>query len=104
MCQRLIGTEAASHPGQALRAVDVLFAFSTCFDDVALSDTLAAGLQPGARVVTVDSMLPNRGDPHAAGRPRFRLLRRAPLCEHTAYVWEVSDAPPALWVDYALLS
>ena len=38
---------------EALGAVDVLFAFSTCFDDVALADLLAAGLRPGARVVTV---------------------------------------------------
>ena len=45
---------------EALGSVDVLFAFSTCFDDVALAGMLAAGLRPGARVVTVDSMLPNR--------------------------------------------
>ena len=32
----------------------------TCFDDVALAGMLAAGLRPGTRVVTVDSMLPNR--------------------------------------------
>ena len=89
---------------EALGAVDVLFAFSTCFDDVALAGMLAAGLRPGARVVTVDSMLPNRGDPAAAGVPRFRLLQRATICEHTAYVWELSDAPPALWIDYALLT
>ena len=47
---------------------------------------------------------PSRGDPAAADRPRFRLLRRASICEHTAYVWELSDAPPALWIDYALLT
>ena len=51
-----------------------------------------------------DQLLPSRGDPAAAGVPRFRLLQRATICEHTAYVWELSDAPPALWIDYALLT
>ena len=37
----------------------------TCVGGVARADLLAAGLRPGARVVTVDSMLPNRGEPAA---------------------------------------
>ena len=65
----LIGLEPPIHTivasgarGCSLRCtrLQVLFAFSTCFDDVALADMLAAGLRPGTRVVTVDSMLPNR--------------------------------------------
>ena len=100
---------------------------------MARADLLAAGLRPGARVVTVDSMLPNRGEPAAdamrrgaakaggdepwppgsarhepapAARttPRFRLTQRATICEHTVYVWELSAAPPDLWIDYALLT
>ena len=53
---------ASGARGCSLRCtrLQVLFAFSTCFDDVDLADMLAAGLRPGARVVTVDSMLPNR--------------------------------------------
>ena len=54
--------------------------------------------------LATDQLLPSRGDPAAAGVPRFRLLQRATICEHTAYVWELSDAPPALWIDYALLT
>ena len=43
----------------ALGAVDVLFAFSTCFDNAKLAAVLAAGLRPPARVITIDSLGPN---------------------------------------------
>ena len=95
---------SAATASEALQAVDVLFAFSTCFDDVTLADTLACGLRPGARVVTVDSMLPNSGDPAAANRPRFRLVQRAFVCDHSAYVWELSEDLPTFWIDYAVLT
>ena len=95
---------SAATASEALQAVDVLFAFSTCFDDVTLADTLACGLRPGARVVTVDSMLPNSGDPAAANRPRFRLVQRAFVCDHSAYVWELSEGLPTFWIDYAVLT
>lgn len=91
---------------QQLGAVDVVFVFSTCFDDVSLADTLAAGLNPGARVLTVDALLPNRGDA-AEGVPSFRLLGQrsavSKVGQHSVYLWEVSAERPALWVDYALL-
>ena len=41
----------------ALGAVDVLFAFSTCFDNAKLAAVLAAGLRPPARVITIDSLV-----------------------------------------------
>ena len=47
-----------------------------------------------------------RHEPAPAARttPRFRLTQRATICEHTVYVWELSAAPPDLWIDYALLT
>lgn len=87
---------------QQLGEVDVVFVFSTCFDDVTLADTLSAGMKPGARVLTVDALLPNRGDA-ADDVPSFRLLSQQVAGENTVYLWEVSAERPALWVDYALL-
>ena len=89
---------------QQLGEVDIVFVFSTCFDDVTLADTLAAGMKPGARVLTVDALLPNRGDA-ADDVPSFRLLSQqlSQSGGNSVYLWEVSAERPALWVDFALL-
>mmetsp|Transcript_47200 Transcript_47200/g.157275 ORF Transcript_47200/g.157275 Transcript_47200/m.157275 type:complete len:119 (+) Transcript_47200:434-790(+) len=39
---------------QALSEVDVLFAFSTCFDGATFAAILAAGLKSGAVAITID--------------------------------------------------
>ena len=56
----------------ALGAVDVLFAFSTCFDNAKLAAVLAAGLRPPARVITIDSLV--APEEQLAGEPRERSL------------------------------
>ena len=52
----------------ALGAVDVLFAFSTCFDNAKLAAVLAAGLRPPARVITIDSLVAPEDESAASER------------------------------------
>ena len=96
----------------ALGSVDVLFAFSTCFDSANLAAVLAAGLRPSARVVTIDCPLvpeeeltgAKRAAAHktGCGGACFRLLQRqddidigcevsedVDFCARsTAYIWQ----------------
>ena len=57
-----------------LGSVDVLFTYSTAFDETELLETLTIGLRPGAIAITIDTRLGEEGElPEATGLA-FRLM------------------------------
>ena len=125
-CVDMTSPEADEH----LADVTIAFAFSTCFSDARFATALREKLPAGTLVVTVDALMPNaespKGSPSAAGARYFHLVdslsvswhmqpdgdeidqagaeEGAAASFHTAYVWRLEEARPAMSIDYSVLT
>lgn len=107
-----LDVENAEAAAEALREVDVAFAFATCFDDARAASALRRALPVGALVVTIDALMPNVEHEGGADLPFFALLESGPVgvaigdgeqSGHTAHLWELRAERPERSIDYAVL-